>query len=104
MRHDILRDFLSAGCAPLVVSDVHVEQTAYHLLILSMILFGLHLEEVYRIFAQADRDFDLFFIEGKLRRRWQEIINHFNIAQGFIRVFYSFLHRFSFPFANSPPQ
>jgi len=85
----------------LVVGDVEVQEAAYHFLVRSAMLFGLLFEVIYRILAQSDCDFDLFFVERQFTLRWQEIINNPDIAQGLIRVFYFLFHKFSFPFANN---
>jgi len=84
----------------LVVVNVNVQEATYHFLVLSTVLFGLLFKEVYRILAQSDCDFDLFFVKRQFTWRRQEIINNPDIAQGLIRVFYFLFHKFSFPFAN----
>jgi len=70
----------SAGFTSFVVSHVQVQETAYHLLVLGMMLFGLPFEKVHGSLAQSDRDFDLLFIESQFTRGWKEIINDSDIA------------------------
>ena len=79
----------------MVVSDVDVQEAAYHFLVLSAMLFGLLFEVIYRIFAQSDCDFDLFFVERQFTWKRQEIINNPDIAQGLIRVSYFLFHKFT---------
>jgi len=74
------------------VGDVDIQEAAYHFLVRSAMLFGLLFEKVYRILAQSDCDFDLFFVESQFTRRRQEIIYNPDIAYGLIRVSYFLFH------------
>jgi len=90
----------SAGLAPFLGRYVQIQKAPYHLLVLGVMLLGLLLKKVNGGFAQSDRDFDLFLIEGQLLRGRKKIINYPHIAQRLIGVSCFLFHRGSFPFAN----
>ena len=66
--------------------DIKIEQSPDHGLIVGMVLPGLLLEEIDTGPTQANGHLDAFLLEGQLTGRWQEIVDHPQVAQGLIGV------------------